>query len=98
MGAAAFRFCSEERKAVAFSERGQHRSAWLIGLQKRAAWPFCTARPASHLAHELKSALPGAQITARKAEIRINNADEREARKVVALCCDLSGDKNFDGA
>ncbi len=70
----------------------------LAGLQQRDARPFAASRPARDLAHQLKGAFGGAQVRPLKPEVRIDHADQRQQRKVVALRHKLRADDDVGAA
>ena len=63
-----------------------------IGLDQPAAGDGLTAGAAGHLIEKLEGALGGARVGVRKSEIGVDHADQRKARKVMALGHELGAD------
>jgi hypothetical protein len=68
----------------------------LPGLHERPTRPVAAPRPAGHLLEQLKGALRGARIARSKADVRVEHADQRHPRKVVALGDELRADHDVD--
>ena len=77
---------------VAGDQRGDHRMVRLPGLQQRAARPFAAPGAPGRLAQELKGALGGARIAVGEADIGVDDADQGQQRKIVALGDELRAD------
>ena len=65
-----------------------------------SARPGTVAAPGAsrHLIEELEGALGGAGVAAAQSQIRVDHADKREIRKIVALGDELRADDDVEGA
>ncbi len=70
----------------------------LVRLQKAIAPPRLAAGAADHLMQKLEGALGGARIAVGKAEIGVDDADQIELRKMVALGDELRADHDVEAA
>ena len=68
----------------------------LIGLQQAAPRLAATTGAAGDLLQELKRPLPGAQITAREANIGIDHANQRHQREIMPFCNKLGADDEIE--
>ena len=66
------------------------------GLDQRPARAAGAPRAPRHLRQELEGALRRAQVAEGEAEIGVDDADQRQARKVVALGDELRADDDVD--
>jgi hypothetical protein len=66
------------------------------GLQQHPAGGFGAAGTAGNLVEELDGALGGAEVSAGEAEVGIDDADQRQMRKMPALGDDLRADDEID--
>ncbi len=83
---------------VARQDRADHRVLRLVRLQEGEAGSPGAPRPASDLAHQLEGALGRAQVGPEQPQIRVDHADQRQRREVVALGDQLRADDDVGGA
>src|SRR6476469_162982 len=67
-------------------------------LNEHAAWLVATPGPPGHLLDLLEAPLGRAEIAASKTQVRIDDPDQRQVRKVIALRDQLRTDHNVDFA
>ena len=70
----------------------------LKGLDQRPTRLVAAAGASRHLIEQLEGALRGARIAASQSQIGVDDADEREMRKIVALGDKLGADDDIEGA
>ena len=87
-----------ERFAVLRDQRAHHRVFGLMGLQIAAADAGVAAGAADHLMQQLEGALGGARVAVVEAQIGVDDADEVELRKVMALGDELGADDDVEAA
>ena len=87
-----------ERLAILRDQRAHHRMLGLVRLQIAVAAPLLAAGAADHLMQQLERALGGARIAVGKAEIGIDDADQIELGKMVALGDKLRADDDVEAA
>ena len=68
----------------------------MAGLDKHPSRLFGAARAPSHLIEKLKAALGASRIATRATQIGIDDTDQSELRKMMALSNNLGSDHHID--
>ena len=96
--AALLRLLAVKALGIAGEKRADHRMLRLPGLHQRPAERAHAPGAARHLLQDLERALRRARIAVRQADIGIDDADEREQRKIMPLGDELRADDDIAGA
>ena len=83
---------------VSREKRRDHRMRRVKRLDQRLARLVAAPGAPCNLIEQLKCALGGAWIAAAQAQIRVDDADKREKRKIVAFGDELRADDDIEGA
>ena len=87
-----------EALGLAAEQRANDRMIGLPALDQRAARLVAAAGAAGHLSEQLKSALGGARIGAAEPGIGVDDADQGQKGKIMALGDELRADDDIEGA